>query len=118
MAAVASTMKHHVLWGQALHINRHDDGDEEKLVNECGGQFRTVVTLMQPRWARGSVPASSAVGACACPAGGGRQGQSQTDSEAGMRTRGGGRRGVPIGRFRCLYPEAVCLLHSYSIFLF
>lgn len=47
MAAVASTMKHDVLLGQALLINRHD-GDEEKLVNECGGQFRTVGTLMQP----------------------------------------------------------------------
>lgn len=35
---------------QAVNVHRHNGG-EETPVKDCGGQFRTVITVMQPRWA-------------------------------------------------------------------
>lgn len=76
-----------MVWSEKLYINRQN-GDEERPVNKCGGRFRTVITFMKPRQAGGSVPASSAVGACACPAGG-RKARGESDrfreGEAGRR---------------------------------
>lgn len=107
-------------WGAELYINRHN-GDQEKLVNGCGGQFRTVITFMKPWWALGSVPASSAVGACACPAGGGRQGENQTEGWGGQEDRQ--RPSGGLGTCGCMFTAPLFyvsityfLLTSWSMF--
>lgn len=77
-----------------LHINRHN-GDEEKLVNGCGGHQDSDHTYeaLIGSWERTCFFCSR--GMCVPCRGEGRQGESQTEGEAGERT-GSVHRGVSV----------------------
>lgn len=85
VAAPALWMERDV-WRRAGHMNRHN-GDEGRPVNDWRGRG---ITVKKPGQVCGGVPASSAVGACACPAGRGRRGRIKGRRKGSARQEGGG----------------------------
>lgn len=68
--------------GAKLHVDKQNEMNGGLMFGRVGVHLETIIMFMKAQRACGSVPASSAVGACVSPAGGGREGKSQAGGDS------------------------------------